>query len=141
MKNNAKVGATIAVALERNQNPQLQAKDVKLVDDDSILHGESSQPVIIGGAVVDLVAKSYAALIPHTKNPGYVTQHLGGVGRNIAEVLARLGQDPLFLSAIGNDWYAKMIQMESREIGLVHIYTFVFFFLSDYFVIYDFIPN
>jgi pseudouridine-5'-phosphate glycosidase/pseudouridine kinase len=35
--------------------------------------------------------------------PGHVTQSFGGVGRNIADGLTRLGVDTLFISAIGND--------------------------------------
>ena len=35
--------------------------------------------------------------------PGNVTQSFGGVGRNIADGLTRLGVDTLFISAIGND--------------------------------------
>lgn len=88
------------------------------------IDNETPKAVVIGGSVIDLIAKSYEPLIPHTKNPGYVSQHLGGVGRNIAEALTRLNQKPLFLSAVGSDWYAKMVEIHSNEIGLVIFFPF-----------------
>uniref|UniRef100_A0A3B3STS0 Zgc:136858 n=1 Tax=Paramormyrops kingsleyae TaxID=1676925 RepID=A0A3B3STS0_9TELE len=36
-------------------------------------------------------------------NPGSVFQSFGGVGRNIADCLSRLGDAPLFISAVGTD--------------------------------------
>lgn len=62
-------------------------------------------PIVIGGAVMDLVASSAQGmpLLPRTSNPGQLQLSAGGVGRNIAEGLTRLGSPPLFLSAIGDD--------------------------------------
>lgn len=38
-----------------------------------------------------------------------MTQSFGGVGRNIADAMTRLGFGPLFVSAVGVDHYAKAI--------------------------------
>lgn len=38
---------------------------------------------------------------------GRMRHSFGGVGRNIADCLSRLGMDPLFISAVGNDWMGK----------------------------------
>ena len=41
--------------------------------------------------------------------PGKIQQSLGGVGRNIADCLARLNCGPLLISAVGGDRYADML--------------------------------
>ena len=44
-----------------------------------------------------------SSLLCGTSNPGSCSEWDGGVGRNIAETLSRLGIPPLFYTAIGND--------------------------------------
>ncbi|MEZ5220286.1 MAG: PfkB family carbohydrate kinase [Ilumatobacteraceae bacterium] len=46
---------------------------------------------VIGGANIDMKAQSRARAATHTSNPGRTSMTPGGVGRNIAENLARLG--------------------------------------------------
>ena len=48
------------------------------------------RPVVVGGAVVDLICRPHSGLVLRASNPGSVRQCAGGVGRNVAEVLARL---------------------------------------------------
>ncbi|MEN0070661.1 MAG: PfkB family carbohydrate kinase, partial [Propionicimonas sp.] len=59
--------------------------------------------VVVGGAAVDVKARSTAAARLHTSNPGSVTRTLGGVGRNIAEGLARLGSRVDLVASVGAD--------------------------------------
>lgn len=59
--------------------------------------------VVIGGANVDCKARSHAKATPQTSNPGHTSMSPGGVGRNIAENLARLGDRVHLISAVGND--------------------------------------
>jgi len=59
--------------------------------------------VVIGGANLDIRAVSTEPLIDATSNPGRVRIMPGGVARNIAENLARLGVDTTLISAVGND--------------------------------------
>ena len=58
----------------------------------------------MGGAVIELVAKpkTGSSLILGTSNPGICKECDGGVGRNIAEVLSRLGIQTALLSAVGS---------------------------------------
>lgn len=67
---------------------------------------ESQQIICIGGANVDrkLHVKEKAHL--GTSNPAASTQSVGGVSRNIAENLGRLGKDVTLLTASGadSDW-------------------------------------
>ncbi|SMB90212.1 carbohydrate kinase [Deinococcus hopiensis] len=64
---------------------------------------ESRRVVVIGGANLDIKARTLAAAIPGTSNPGQATQAPGGVARNIAENLARLGVQAQLIAAIGRD--------------------------------------
>ena len=59
--------------------------------------------VCVGGSVIDTIATSNSYYIPGTSNPGNIHRSYGGVGRNITEVLGRLGSLPLFYTAIGDD--------------------------------------
>lgn len=59
--------------------------------------------IVIGGANLDVKARSRAGAVARTSNPGEVTRAAGGVGRNVAENLARLGSDVVLLAAVGAD--------------------------------------
>jgi pseudouridine kinase len=59
--------------------------------------------VVVGGANIDIKAASTGPLVPGTSNPGATAIAPGGVGRNIAENLARLGTPVHLVAAIGAD--------------------------------------
>ncbi len=59
--------------------------------------------VVIGGANVDLKARSNARVTRETSNPGHGSMTPGGVGRNIAENIARLGERVHLISVVGRD--------------------------------------
>jgi pseudouridine kinase len=59
--------------------------------------------VVVGGANLDVKAHSARAAVPGTSNPGSVLRSAGGVGRNVAENLARLGSDVSLVAAVGTD--------------------------------------
>lgn len=66
-------------------------------------HDPRRGAVVIGGANVDLKARSTAAAAEHTSNPGRGSMTPGGVGRNIAENIARLGDPVHLISVVGRD--------------------------------------
>ena len=72
----------------------------------------------IGGANIDIHGRSYAPLRQQDSNPGRVHLSAGGVARNVAENLARLGVDCRLISAIGNDHHGRMLKRLSREAGI-----------------------
>ena len=47
----------------------------------------------IGAANMDITGSSQHALVPHDSTPGQIRYAPGGVARNVAENLARLGID------------------------------------------------
>lgn len=65
--------------------------------------GELPRVVVIGAASIDTKGRARGGLIPATSNPGEIRVSAGGVGRNIAENLGRLGVPTLLLSAVGDD--------------------------------------
>ncbi len=73
---------------------------------------------VIGGANIDIHGKSTKALRSKDSNPGTVQTSAGGVARNIAENLARLGVDCRLISAIGNDHHGQMLMRLCREAGM-----------------------
>jgi len=72
----------------------------------------------IGGANIDIHGKSNKALRGKDSNPGTVHTSAGGVARNVAENLARLGVDCRLISAIGDDHYGQMLMRLCREAGI-----------------------
>ncbi len=57
----------------------------------------------IGGAHIDRHGVLASPLILGTSNPGAVTTDFGGVARNVAENLSRLGREILMVSRVGDD--------------------------------------
>ena len=103
VERNAQVSAEIAIAV-------CKAKESRQKKSASVFTGVGKFPtesrvVIVGGCVCDISCKPEAGrkLLLHTSNPAICIEADGGVGRNVAEVLGRLGEAPLFFSAIGND--------------------------------------
>lgn len=80
---------------------------------------------VIGGANIDIHGKSSGPLRASDSNPGTVHVSAGGVGRNIAENLARLGTDCRLISVVGDDDHGRLLMRLSREAGVdvsnVHI--------------------
>jgi len=73
---------------------------------------------VIGGANIDICGYPFKPLKMRDSNPGVVKMSLGGVGRNIAENLARLGVTTRLITAVGGDFYGKYILEKCREVGL-----------------------
>jgi len=81
----------------------------------------SAQPpvVVVGGANIDIKARSSAAAIGQTSNPGHTSTTPGGVARNIAENLARLGTTTHLIAALGRDAHGERLLTETREAGVL----------------------
>ena len=78
----------------------------------------SNQVVVIGGANVDVKARSDAPAVPRTSNPGTVRTTPGGVGRNVAENLARLGSAVTLVAAVGTDVRGDDLLGETAAAGV-----------------------
>ena len=74
--------------------------------------------VVVGGANTDIAGLSAARLIYGDSNPGHVRISAGGVARNIAENLARLGVNTRLVTAFGDDANARDLARECRDAGI-----------------------
>jgi pseudouridine kinase len=82
-----------------------------------LLRGEP-WAVVVGGAAWDIKARSLAAARLHTSNPAVVTRTPGGVGRNIAEGLARLGGRVHLVAAVGTDPAGRELLARTADAGV-----------------------
>lgn len=74
--------------------------------------------VIVGGANTDVLGVPDAQLVAHDSNPGTVTVTPGGVGRNVAENLARLGVATHLITAFGSDDTARWLMAACIDAGI-----------------------
>jgi pseudouridine kinase len=82
------------------------------------LLSESPGVVVVGGANVDVKARSTAPATPETSNPGQASMTPGGVGRNIAENLARLGTRTHLVSVVGRDALGDTLLSQTAASGV-----------------------
>jgi pseudouridine kinase len=74
--------------------------------------------LVIGAAALDTKGHSHRPLVPGTSNPGDIRISVGGVGRNIAENLARFGVPVILLSAVGDDDAGRSILAQLADAGV-----------------------
>ena len=74
--------------------------------------------VAVGGANVDVVARPDVDAERASSNPGTVTVTAGGVARNVAEVLARLGTPTSLVSAVGGDHHGDLVVEATTDAGV-----------------------
>ncbi|MBR6965490.1 MAG: carbohydrate kinase family protein [Clostridia bacterium] len=73
---------------------------------------------VIGAANMDIWGTPEDELRTGDSNPGRIHLSPGGVGRNIAENLSRLGRRVSLVTILGNDAYAEMIREHCRNTGI-----------------------
>ncbi|KAM9029833.1 uncharacterized protein PRD47_000771 isoform 3-T4 [Ara ararauna] len=117
IQNNARVGSGIAVALSKLKKARRKGNLPRREDK------TPPQPVVIGGINVDFIAKAQNPVIlgGGQTNAGRVRRTFGGVGRNLADCLSRLGQTPLFLSAVGKDEHSESVLSYCRHMDMTAI--------------------
>jgi pseudouridine kinase len=74
--------------------------------------------VVIGGANMDILGTPDASFVERDSNPGQVALSPGGVGRNIAENLGRMGAPVKLLTVLGDDMYGKQLLDRCRNAGI-----------------------
>ena len=74
--------------------------------------------VVVGGANMDLKARVRGEAVAGTSNPGVTTQSPGGVARNVAENLARLGAAVSLVSVVGQDLLGDTLLRETAAAGV-----------------------
>ncbi len=81
--------------------------------------GTGSQHIlVIGSAGIDTKGRAGRPIQVGTSTPGTIRVSVGGVARNIAENLARLGEQVVLLSAVGDDGSGRRIRNQALECGI-----------------------
>ncbi|CAG8590959.1 991_t:CDS:10 [Paraglomus brasilianum] len=140
VKNNAKIGSQIAACLVnltrskrfKDMNKNGQGDETSVFVENVLKSGGDSnhanevksskvspQPSVltVGGAAVDITATSSNVSL-ETSSPGRIRTSLGGVGRNIAETVHRLGVKSILVSTVGDDLLGQWFLDETRKIGM-----------------------
>ena len=77
------------------------------------------RPVVcIGAANLDRKLRTLGTLVPGTSNPARQTESFGGVARNIAENLARLGTPTSLITAVGLDASGQSLLVHADQAGI-----------------------
>lgn len=93
--------------------------------------------LLIGGSDIDYIATSKKKLIRKDSNIGNLEICFGGVMRNIAENLARLGLNINFITPIGNDTHGEAIKENLKSLNInfmcpdTHYPTAVYIAIQD----------
>ena len=124
IKNNARRGSEIAHALQQQAaaaepvpgpSPNVTVRsagpaaghspDAKATSVPTWRDTPKARPLVVGGAVMDITAQIGVRLptVTSSSHPGTVRQSSGGVGRNVAEAMARMGTPPRFITVVGTD--------------------------------------
>ena len=79
---------------------------------------EENYITVVGAVNIDIAGTPYQKLLIADSNPGKMTISFGGVGRNIAENVSRLGAQVELITVLGDDFYAKEIERSCRNLGI-----------------------
>lgn len=80
-------------------------------------NNNESYILVLGASVVDIIGFSSCKYRSCDSTPGNVRMSFGGVSRNIAENMARIGVNTKFISILGNDEKGKSMLDHSKVIG------------------------
>ena len=73
---------------------------------------------VIGGANIDIVGSSIDPLQNFDSNPGEISIAYGGVGRNIAQICALLGEHIKFVTCFSGDSYGQSMKEDCKRLGM-----------------------
>ena len=80
--------------------------------------GGAGGVVVIGSAVMDVIGRPLTALLPRSSAPGELRMSPGGVARNVAENLARLGVEVTLITAVGDDPPGRQLLDQAQGAGV-----------------------
>jgi len=74
--------------------------------------------VVLGGANMDLIADTSGAIQAGDSTPGAIACSPGGVGRNVAENLARLGVPTALITVVSDDAFGRAVLDDAARCGI-----------------------
>lgn len=81
-------------------------------------HSNPASVLVLGGSGLDTLARAGSAVVSGDSTPGRVITSSGGVARNVAENLARLGIDARLVSAVGEDISGSQLRAATAQAGV-----------------------
>lgn len=81
----------------------------------SVFGGGLAPAVVIGGSNLDFKSQTIGHPIFGTSNPGRSRTSAGGVGRNVAENLARQDVPTVLITAVGDDDAGAWLTSQTRS--------------------------
>lgn len=78
----------------------------------------SPNVIVVGGINMDIGGRAFGPMVPSDSNPGVIKTNPGGVGRNIAHNISRLGTKTKLLTALGDDAFADVLKKHCASVGL-----------------------
>lgn len=85
---------------------------------ETISRSPEAAVIVIGAAGLDIIGKLLSDLKTGTSSPAHIRTSFGGVARNVAENLARLGQPVKLVSAVGNDANGEQLTQQLSAVGV-----------------------
>jgi pseudouridine kinase len=86
--------------------------------DKTFSHLSESYALVIGAAGMDIVGRLRGELHLGSSNPAQIRSTFGGVARNVAENLARLGQPVRLITAVGQDAAGEQLLAQASKAGV-----------------------
>jgi len=86
--------------------------------DDIFSPSPENPALVIGASGLDIVGRLRDELHLGSSNPSQIRSAFGGVARNVAENLARLGQPVQFITAVGQDAVGDQLLAQARQAGV-----------------------
>lgn len=83
-----------------------------------LLRPDAESVLVVGGAVLDTKLRTAVRPVLATSNPGTAAATVGGVGRNVAENLARLGSPTTLVAAVGDDLAGETVLSRTAAAGV-----------------------
>lgn len=83
-----------------------------------MIKSNSNYILVIGAANIDIGGTPHKPLIHADSNPGNISINYGGVGRNIAHNLSKLGVPVKLIAAFGGDAYGIAMKKYCEDLGI-----------------------
>jgi len=84
----------------------------------NLFRSPEDQVLVIGAANIDVIGVLDETLQNDTSNPAHIRFSFGGVARNVAENLARLGHPVKLITAVGNDQFGAQLLQDATDAGV-----------------------
>lgn len=82
------------------------------------MHTPAAPIVCVGGLNIDRKLRLFAQALPGSSNPCEAHETPGGVVRNVAENLARLGLPVALVGAVGDDAGGRLLLEQAAQLGI-----------------------